>query len=414
MLLGLTPLTACTDENSTPDDTAAPTRRCTIITRAGADEPETLPNELINSWWVVFADATGTVRKIVKNSPDMAAGVDRDEFTVELPSGTYTIYAFANIEPAELRRATGLQFAVGEKPAQDPATAVWAEMPNNPAPVSLIPMSGTATIAFRGSDTSFTIELIRMLAKVRIRITNASADDITVDTIEFGRLNKGGVPLLPDYAALEECPSILPQAASTAEELLFAPAATAAPGASTELTFYVRESSAALTHPAGRYFVTFGVTRPDGAIAEEHYAITDELLWIQRNDYIDLPIVISDLTVDWSVLFYPPIGGYPAVVESAEGDDRFLTFGTPGKFRVRPEVRRDGEPLYPGDYDFTIISTDGDTGIFTTLPAKDPLTGEITGELASSTGTAILTCALDIRNGGRTETRIRKLYFIRK
>lgn len=406
--------TACTGDNSDimPEVVTA---SCAIQSRASGDtQPETLPNELINNWWVVFVDASGTVRYIVENSPKLASPVERDEFTVDLPASTYTLYAFANLSKEQLYQRTGVKFVVGEKLQKNPAVAVWDDMKNNPEKTTLIPMSGTTTIDFRKTQ-SFTVEVIRMLAKVRISVRNTSSSQLQVNRLSFGILNRGPVQLLPDYTALGACPDILDSAKGKKEELTFDNMNVSLDvDNSMRHTFYVRESAAKWTHPAERYFVTFTVSHPDGATADEHYAITDNLQWIQRNDFIDIPIVISDMTIDWNVLFYPPIGGYPAVMTEVEGDTHFMTFGTSGKFRIRPEIKDNNRIVPPADYDFEITEVNGDRNIFTNQPAKNTVTGEIIGELSSVTGTATLDCKVTVRYNSYETVRTRRLYIIRK
>ncbi len=407
-------VTSCTSDNLEimPEVVTA---SCAIQSRAAGDtQPETLPNELINDWWVVFVDASGTVRCIVENSSQLDSPVERDEFTVDLPVGTYSLYAFANLSKEQLYERTGIKFIIGEKAMPNPAAAVWDDMANNPEKTALIPMSGTTTIDFRNTQ-SFTVEVIRMLAKVRISVRNTSSAKLEVNRLSFGILNRGPVKLLPDYTALGSCPDIMESAKYEKEELTFDNMNVGLdPDENMTHTFYVRESAAKWTHPAERYFVTFTVSRPDGTTADEHYAITDNLQWIQRNDFIDIPIVISDMTIDWSVLFYPPIGGYPAVMTEAEGDSHFMTFGTSGKFRIRPEIKEDNRIVPPADYDFEITKVDGNINIFTKLPSKNSATGEIIGELSSVTGTATLDCKVTVRHNGYETVRNRRIYVIRK
>ena len=404
---------ACSEEESRVEP-ALVTGHCSIVSRSAGDmHVPAAPNELINNWWVVFADASGTVRSIV-TSPELSAPVERDEFTVELPAATYTLYAFANLSPEELYARSGVRFITGEKLDTDVRAAVWDNMENAPSRESLIPMSGTAIINFRNNETEFAVELIRMLAKIRVSVKNTTESPIDINTLSFGILNRGAVPLLPDYTLLGNCPDILEEARENKEDLVFEPQVTVGAGEVADEIFYVRESAAVWTHPTMRYFVTFGISRGNGTAVNEHYAVTDELHWIQRNDFIDIPIVISNVTVDWSVLFYPPIGGYPAVVTEVDGDCHFLTFGTPGKFRIRPEIISDGAPVPAGDFGFEIQDIEGDSGIFAVVPAKDSVTGEIIGELSSQTGTAELTCALTLNVGERPTVRVRKLYIIRK
>lgn len=407
-------VTACTSENAEIMPEVV-TVGGVIQSRASDDtQPETLPNELINSWWVAFVDASGTVRSIVERSPEASAPVERDEFTVDLPASTYTLYAFANLSAEELYARTGVQFVTGKKLEKEPAVAVWDNMVNNPEQTNLIPMSGTTTINFRKTQ-SFTVEVIRMLAKIRVSVRNNSSSQLEVNGLSFGILNRGPIRLMPDYTALESCPDIMEPAKNGKEELRFDNMNISLDAAGQMAhTFYVRESAAMWTHPAGRYFVTFTVTRPDRSTAEEHYAINDNLRWIQRNDFIDIPIVISDMTIDWSVLFYPPIGGYPAVMNKVEGDAHFMTFGTPGKFRIRPEIKDNDRIVPSADYDFEITEIEGDKDIFTKLPARDQVTGEIIGELASGTGVATLLCKVTVRFDGYETVRNRRIYIIRK
>ena len=409
-------LTSCREEDTEPA-TGTAIVRCALQTRAADNGtgPETLPNELINNWWIAFADASGTVRRIVANDPALTVPVEEDRFTVELPAATYTLYAFANISPAEVRRLSGLDFAVGTRLDPAEAAAACAVIANNPDPAGLIPMSGLLRTSFRKGTSDITVEVIRMLAKIRVTVKNTSASPIEVTALSFGLLNRGIVPLFPDYTALGAAPDILEEARGEKEEITFGnlDAPLSVDGAFTK-TFYVRESAAVWTHPSERYFITFSIRHADGATAEEHYAVTDGLRWIQRNDFIEIPVVISDLTIDWSVSFYPPIGGYPAVMTEADGDSHFMTFDTAGKFRIRPEIKENGEVIGAADFDFAITGIEGESTIFSRLPERDPVTGEITGELSAATGSAILSCTVTVRSSGSETVRNRKIYIIRK
>lgn len=46
------------------------------------------------------------------------------------------------------------------------------------------------------------IEVIRMAAKVELKIRNSSSNPITITDVSFGILNKGNVPLFPTYSIL--------------------------------------------------------------------------------------------------------------------------------------------------------------------------------------------------------------------
>lgn len=113
--------------------------------------------------------------------------------------------------------------------------------------------------------------------------------------------------------------------------------------------FYVR-SLAKVTHPASeRFMITVKFKRGDNAKEEElHFSPTDQLEWINRNDHIIIPISITDVTVDWEVLFYPPIGGYPAEIDNKDEFNYYCEFGTQGEFIIVPTIiGSDGNPSPP-------------------------------------------------------------------
>lgn len=385
------------------------------LTRA-MENDQTHDTELINSWWMVFIK-DNTVVKILDRTASGA--VEQEYFNVQLEPGQYDIIAYANITQAELQGKTSLSYAVGGKASLTDAKAKSWIMGNNVLTPGddLVPMSGFLSVNITNANESntYSIEVVRMLAKVEVQITNTSEKAVMLDGIKFGVLNKGAVPLMPDYAKLEKRPDILEFSKATIESLDFSGINTnIAVNDGYRKVFYVRESDAAITHPTGRFYITLRFKRDDGAEIEQHYAVTDELEWIQRNDHIVIPISITDLNLDWNVVFYPPIGGYPAVVKRTEGDDSFFTFGTQGKFIIRPIVRlEDGSSLPPSSYEFEITDKEGDLGIFTKEPAKDPVTGEIIGELNSQTGKVMLTCKIKVTINNEQQERIRKIYIIR-
>lgn len=387
--------------------------RAAAVEGESYDADATHPNELINTWWIVFIQ-NGKVVKILDRT--RTGAVEEERFTVKLTAGTYDVIAFANITREELTAKTGLTYTEGQPATlQDAKDVTWA-MANNGLKQAEdnIPMSGFREGVNVSEGSVYDIEVVRMVAKVELQIKNNSKKGLTLTDISFGSLNQGAIPLMPVYDELAKRPSWL-TGTGTPETVSFTGLNQAlAVSDMYRHVFYVRESVAETVHPTGRYFVTLRFQRDDGAIAEEHYAVTDELQWIQRNDHIIIPISITDLSVDWEVQFYPPIGGYPAVAKRVDGDDHFFTFGTQGKFVIRPMVRlADGSLLPPSAFDFTITSTEGDAAIFTKSPSKDSVTGEILGELSTSTGTAILNCTLTVTINGEKQTRVRKIYIIR-
>jgi len=384
---------------------------------------ETTSNELINSWWIAFVDHNGTVSSIISRDASLSTAVEREEFNVELPDGTYTAYAFANITPQQLSDEAGVTFTVGQKVASDIMSKAWKLMPNNPDKSTFLPMSGFKEVTVSSSRTTpaIEIEVVRMLAKVEFTFSNRSQKAITVNSISFGPLATGAVGLLPDYSKLGDKPVLLSGLGSEDVAYSFpgeAAARTLAAGKDNGLTdyFYVRESDAANPATSGLFHIKVNITR-EGQAEELLYALTDELTYINRNDYVQIPITFTDYVFDVDVLFYPPIGGYPAVLTEKRDEEFHITFGTRGKFAVRPLIREaaEGSPYLMPDQ-FTVTATvvsDPANILKSPVLSYDPVAGELTGELTSATGRAEVKLQVTFSDGTAQRQYEKTVYIIR-
>ena len=119
-------LAACSDQNGKDDpndpgfEEGIPTevtitlsaRSGNAQTRAdrdGEDKDPTSTIELIHNWWIVFIDKNGNIAKVITDqdsdvydkvtstSVNISGGYEAETFRTIIPSGTYRIYAFANI-----------------------------------------------------------------------------------------------------------------------------------------------------------------------------------------------------------------------------------------------------------------------------------------------------------------------------
>ncbi|MDE6379662.1 MAG: hypothetical protein K2L11_04250, partial [Muribaculaceae bacterium] len=67
-------------------------------TRAdGRPQDPTESVEYIHDWWIAFVDSKGNVT-VKQRGGASAQGFEAETFKVVIPSGTYNIYAFANID----------------------------------------------------------------------------------------------------------------------------------------------------------------------------------------------------------------------------------------------------------------------------------------------------------------------------
>jgi hypothetical protein len=129
---------------------------------------------------------------------------------------------------------------------------------------------------------------------------------------------------------------------------------------------------------------------------------------IRRNDWIHIPIHITDWQLRIEPLAFVPIAGYPATTLSSDGLN--ATFSTGGMIALQPFVKKYDDSTWRdfGDPDVTFVSvswknsegTDvsGANKIVKTPFAYDPVTKCIIGELNNdkSTGTYMTTMTVNV------------------
>ena len=399
-----------------------------IATRAtGTPEAAQANVEKIHTWWVAFVDKNGIVRRVESRDLLLTSYVEQERIEVNVPTGTYTLYAFANITPQELKTETGLEFIVGSAYPSAVETAEYTLVQHWP-PGTDLPMSGKQQVTVTGrANEVFSIEVVRMLAKMDVRFANESRKQITINSLKMSQSATDKVPLLPDYTYLEsgwdtDVPCTAREYLRTYSSLLAAaPVLGAYDGVSAKGyydIFYVRESQANY-NVTGRYLMAVNITREGGHPEDLLFALTKDLRSIYRNDHVVIPVILSDYQVSLDVNFYPPIGGYPAVITEESDEGFYCKFGTEGDFEIYPKVEDtyNGYALLYGTGDpkftYTITTVSDPSNIFTTVPAVTS-TGEILGELGTGTGTAYVDMEITVSRTGVTDQIYdRRIYIIR-
>lgn len=437
---------SCTDDNGLGDDAKGTVRvHGTITTRATTYEVEDKPEvELVSDWWMLVVDASGEIAELVEHDPTVSTPLRNEEFELDLPTGTYDFYTFGNISKEKVESLAGFTagtlveghvFTTTELDALNKAeynitgdTDADYKFPNGTLQTALtnpIPMSGKQTKTFTKAKEQVELELIRMLAKMKFEFRNASSKKITLHNLTIKPLNEGVIPLLPNYETLtydnEKDPILLSDATTVKD------GKTISFPASTELTansyadksetlyFYLRESLAK-SHPTGHFMINMKVDR-NGTPEPLLFALSDpKYTGINRNDYWQIPIKFTDYVVKLDVNFYPPIGGYPAVITEEKQDEFYCKFSTQGVFELLPSVYNNATStylVYP-EYDYEITSvTDATPSIFTVMPHKDSVTGEILAELNTNTGTACVNVKVTVDlGGGVSQIYERRVYII--
>lgn len=422
-------------------------------------------NEKINDWFLVFVHNNGTVSKILKRTEAETTStppLEQETFKCIIPTGTYSIYAFANMTPADLKAASGVEFTLGASLTTDDQNAikraVWNGLNDTDgsqdpalAPVNHfgyvmdakvsgvsnsnlnlwdiekkgIPMTGYLPKVKIGNkiEENFSIEVVRMLAKVDLMISNNTGQDVKINSVGLDPVTVSTVSLFPNGASTSGISydflgnyAFTPVSGAEYARLLYTPATPwTAPknDASqqqepTRCRFYMKESLSERAN-GDLFTVWLNVTHADGVRSVVQYNVTSDIKkYINRNDWLKIPIALSKYAVQVEALFYPPIGGYPAYMSTVDPDgSQVFTFGTPGEFCIVPHVidKETGEHLSATLYKFEVVEgslNDPDDIIIEEElkiePTASSLPDEIFGTLNTNEGTAHITIKVMVYN----------------
>lgn len=446
-------LTACQSDNIEEQGGAQPSDGKALVTlRIATDNGKALTRawqdananaqpdrtEMMYSWIVLITDGSKIKYKYTGTPTDAKAEIDDVCTNVEMVSGNYSVYSFANISEASLKSYFGLSsessLNVGDDLADATVAAAKATINGNgfvPSATNGIPMSNKQTLSVPASGTlTKDLIVVRMLAKIEVQVYNEGASDVVVNTIALTDVTANAannLMLLPNYGTIPDYQDdmaahhmdIQPNLSSgaTRDNLIFVPAGEATactiPANTTTtpvtFTFYVNESIAP-DNGSGLFYLSFGF---DGQ-TEYHHAlinqkgstINDDDAWhyIARNDYRVIPVHLTDWLFRIEPLAFVPIGGYPAVTVSS--DAHHATFSTGGMIALQPFVKKRGDDTWRdfdnSEVEFISLSwknSDGDNKavynsdgtekdgagkIVKTAFAYDPVTKSIIGELNSA------------------------------
>lgn len=424
-------LFACTsEEENNNTEGKMTTVSMTIASRAtGVPEPAAFDVEKIHTWWVAFVDHNNIVRAVIERPGDRTGYVEEETVELDIPTGTYTLYAFANLSRSAVA-SSGYTFTIGYAYPSGIESATWT-LSTPWTSATDIPMTGKQSVTVTGrANEVFSVEVVRMLAKMEFQFRNESVSEITVNKLTMTQAPTDVVPLLPNYTYLDSGWPITADGTSRdldrtyTSSTLSGYSGSGTPASFNDI-FYMVESQANYNF-ARRYMFNVNVTRTGSGHTDDYmFALTKNLESIYRNDHIVIPIVLSDYMVDLEVNFYPPIGGYPAVIRRTSDSEFFCEFATQGEFAVRPKVvdaahgyslvyKEDGFSPSPY-YNYTITHIEDPSTIFTGTPAIESTSGEILGRLNTNEGTAYIDVQITVkRTSGADQIYDRRIYIIRK
>ncbi|MDE5998126.1 MAG: hypothetical protein K2G77_07960, partial [Muribaculaceae bacterium] len=376
-------------------------------------------------------DKKSSTSVIVPDGDDNDKGYEAQTFRTIIPSGTYRVYTFANIPPNEaifndpkkfqnekhkdlyikdfvpdaythnIKWDDGTQ-SYSNDGMQWPATytdedgkTIYNYIPMTQ--VFPIQNNDGETIVIRNTvEEAVNLEVVRSVAKVQFAFTNPSTDKITVKKLEFSPISQGDhISIVPNNSAIGKGPNdkLLVDIKETG--ILKFPDMNKVlmpSGGEAGLEFYCKESLGGWFDKDGKilkkedanknqiehedvFKIDLTVTKTKAGettgteVTKTFY--TKDIKYINRNDWIYIPIKFNNWVIKWKLHYYPPIGGYPPVFnQDADGTSLQATLTTGGEFELYPvEVLMNGKSykVDMNNADMVVSVTSGDN-IFITKP----------------------------------------------
>lgn len=403
--------------------------RSSLTRAAWETDTEAMPGEMMKSWFVVVVQ-NGKIEKIITSDLKSlgVTEVEKDQVFVELNKGETTFYSFANIKPEEI--GLDASTSVGqplpadfdEKTYQMDGNCQLFHQLMTPDFQNGYPMSNKQVVNITDNQQVINLEVIRMVAKVQLSITNATDHDIVLKSITLSDVTLNGnrnIKLLPNVDSANKLKGVnLADGVAKGTITLKADennGMTIEPRNSQTACFYMNESLVDKGTDGGNRYFILSLTTVDaatGTTSNHRYAM---LSWneIRRNDYLKIPIKLEDYQIRWTVEAFSPIGVLPKVKD--DGENLSLDFSYYGEFHIKPEViklsRTGSQTLSVSEWQMGTDATGSDgwklqeqnpkgedgVNIFDASPSWIPSAYRLEGEMGNRTGSAIYTMKIKVK-----------------
>ena len=392
-------------------------------------DTEALPGEMMKSWFVVVVQ-NGKIEKIITSDLKSlgVTEVEKDQVFVKLNTGETTFYSFANIKPEDIGLdastsvGQSLPADFDEKTYQMDGNCQLFHQLMTPDFQNGYPMSNKQVVNITTTNQQvINLEVIRMVAKVQLSITNATDHAINLKTITLSDVTQNGNPnikLLPNVDSNNQLQVNLANSAKKGTITLTAAennGITIEARAKQTACFYMNESLVDKGADGGNRYFILSLTTVDattGTPSNQRYAM---LSWneIRRNDYLKIPIKLEDYQIRWTVEAFSPIGVLPKVTD--DGEKLSLDFSYYGEFHIKPEViklsRTGSQTLSVSEWQMGTDATGSDgwtlnppnpqgadgVNIFDASPVWKPSAYRVEGEMGNRTGSAIYTMKIKVK-----------------
>lgn len=414
----------------------------TAGTRAGSDYTDVnmQAGELMKNWIIVMVDADNRIVDIVANGPYDAGETERsqDSFWKRMKQGTYTFYSFANLTRKEIGIDT---YRVGDTlPAgffehmkcsvKIPSLFFadhWSDFGNDYFPQG-IPMSNKQVVTIGKDTKAVHLEVIRMVAKVVLQLTNNTDHDITFKGLTLSDVTPDvadNLMLLPGKDETDEQGIVHvsdANLATTQKQMVAYASMALGTGhdyvvkrngqAVTNICFYINESKA--TDENKYHILQLQTIDSDhsSTVINRRLAM---LNWskICRNDYRVIPVKLDDYSIEWDVQSFTPIGVLPQIED--DGENLTITMGYYGEFHIIPKVRQLSTGYYSAVQSGSFKWVTGSKDIFDVEPQWSLHGKRVEGEMANLAGSSVYALTLTVNKdiyGEEQITLTRKVRFV--
>lgn len=378
-------------EQNTPDTEKSVYQITYRISTRSSSDLNASDDEMMKTILLFIVDANNTIeKKIVETLP---VTKQQHEISVQLTSGAKTVYGFSNLSAENITKA-GLN--VGEGATMPNLSSATATIANgytiNATAGNYLPMSNKTTFTVaKISGQTFSMELIRMVCKMKLNFKNETGHTVALKNIILSPVTTSPVYLLPRSDG--QTPPELPGSTTTGNyTYAFSGFSSFIDGGKlNDYIFYFNESQVS----DNGWFKLMLNTLRDGVTDEIRMSLTN-LSSLNRNDYLPLDIILTDYKLELGVMSYPPIGGYPASV-TTKTDGYHCIFPGGGPFIITPKLIKisDNSIIPVTDADWNFSYTDASTTIFDKAPMLK--NGEIKGTIKSSaSGTVLCTVSVNV------------------
>ena len=182
--------------------------RSSLTRAAWETDTVALPGEMMKSWFVVVVQNEKIEKIITSDLKSLGVEeVEKDQVFVKLKTGATTFYSFANIEPENIGLDTitsvgkSLPAGFDEKTYQMNGNCQHFHLLMTPEFNNGYPMSNKQMVNITDNQQVINLEVIRMVAKVQLSITNATDHDIVLKSITLSDVTLNGnrnIKLLPN------------------------------------------------------------------------------------------------------------------------------------------------------------------------------------------------------------------------